>query len=125
MDSYDNYDDLIIIMFYVLDDNDEKVVVKIILQVPWIMMFINDKKKLMVMFQVSWIRRATHPIVLSSGSVTFTSDSRVCYLLLSSMMMMVKVMLMGMIIIMLMMATSPSRQTPGSVDSFTPTSAKN
>ena len=44
MDSYDNYDDLIIIMFYVLDDNDEKVVVKIILQVPWIMMFINDKK---------------------------------------------------------------------------------
>ena len=27
--------------------------------------------------QVSWIRRATHPIILSSGSVTFTSDSRV------------------------------------------------
>lgn len=27
--------------------------------------------------RVSWIRRATHPIVLSSGSVTFTSDSRV------------------------------------------------
>jgi len=26
---------------------------------------------------VSWIRRATHPIVLSSGAVTFTSDSRV------------------------------------------------
>ena len=28
-------------------------------------------------FQVSWIRKATHPIVLSSGAVTFTSDSRV------------------------------------------------
>ena len=111
-------------MFYVLDDNDEKVVVKIILQVPWIMMFINDKK-LMVMFQVSWIRRATHPIVLSSGSVTFTSDSRVCYLLLLSMMMMVKVMLMVTMMVMLMVATSPSRQTPGSVDSLTPTSAKN
>eukprot|EP00092_Neocalanus_flemingeri_P023758 GFUD01025772.1.p1 GENE.GFUD01025772.1~~GFUD01025772.1.p1 ORF type:complete len:394 (+),score=66.89 GFUD01025772.1:129-1310(+) len=27
--------------------------------------------------RVSWIRRATHPIVLSSGAVTFTSDSRV------------------------------------------------
>lgn len=26
---------------------------------------------------VSWIRKATHPIVLSSGAVTFTSDSRV------------------------------------------------
>ena len=91
-------------------------------------MFINDKK-IRVMFQVSWIRRATHPIVLSSGSVTFTSDSRVCYLLLLSMMMMDKVMLMVMLmvmlIVMLMMATSPSRQTPGSVDSFTPTSAKN
>ena len=33
-----------VLQFYVLDDNDEKVVVKIILQVPWIMMFINDKK---------------------------------------------------------------------------------
>ena len=85
------------------------------------------------MFQVSWIRRATHPIVLSSGSVTFTSDSRVCNLLLLSMMMMDKVMLMVMLMVILMVvlmvmlikATSPSRQTPGSVDSFTPTSAKN
>ena len=27
--------------------------------------------------QVSWIRRAKHPVVLSSGSVVFTSDKRV------------------------------------------------
>ena len=56
---------------------------------------------------------------VDDGNVTFTSDSRVCYLLLLSMMMMDKVMLMVMIIVMLMMATSPSSQTPGSVNSFT------
>ncbi len=28
-------------------------------------------------FQVSWIRRGRHPVVLSSGRLTFTSDKRV------------------------------------------------
>jgi hypothetical protein len=29
--------------------------------------------------RVSWIRKERHPVVLSSGTVVFTSDSRVSY----------------------------------------------
>lgn len=30
-----------------------------------------------IMFQVSWIRKARHPVVMSSGTSVFTSDRRV------------------------------------------------
>ena len=112
MDSYDTYDDLIIIMFYVLDDNDEKVVVKIILQVPWIMMFINDKK---INGNVSgFMDPESHtPNRALQWQRHLHLRLQGLLLVLLSMIMMDKVMLMVMIIIMLMMATSPSRQTPG------------